>query len=119
MKEDSNKNDIIKAIKEIEALVNEHTDTDKPYSDKEINKILDGLYEVRKNLMELENRYLLLAEAKESLDYRLKSVEDKLNDINKKEELKRDREWKYLDYAICSVIGGLIGLYISKLTGGK
>lgn len=119
MKENNQKESILEAISNIETLLNEHSDTKKPYSESEIESILSGLYDVRKNLSQLEDKYLNLTKEHDKIDYRMKAVEDKLQYINKQEELKHDRELKYIDYAICSVIGSLVGYYISKLTGGN
>lgn len=112
-------NDILKSISDIETLINKHSDTDKPYPDSEIKEILEGLREVRKSLSELEGKYLKLVEEHDKIEYRVKAVEDKLGNMNKHEELKHDREIKYMDYFVCSVIGSLVGFYISKLTGGN
>lgn len=120
MKKEENQTDsILEAIDKIESLIDRHSANNQPYGESDINQILSGLQDVRKNLSDLEGKYLKLAEEHDKIEYRVKSVEDKLGSINRQEELKHDRELKYIDYAVCSVIGSLVGYYISKLTGGN
>lgn len=111
------KDDVQETLKHIEDLLDEHDKT-QPYSSSEIHDILTGLHNIRDSLSKLQDKYLEIASENDKIAYRVKAVEDKIDDMDKQEELKHDREIKYIDYAVCSVIGSLVGFYISKLTGG-
>lgn len=111
------KDNVKETLKHIETLLNEH-DKDQPYSDSEIRDILSGLRNIRDSLSKLQDRYLEIATDNDKLAYRLKAVEGKVDNWNKHDSEKREREAKYIDYAICTFIGSIVGLYISKLTGG-
>lgn len=115
--EELKKNSILQSINHIEELLDQHDDS-KPYKDSDINEILTDLEDVRHNLSELQGKYQKMAEDSNKFDYRLKAVEDKIDTMNRQDELKHQRELKYIDYAVCSAIGSLVGYYISKLTRG-
>lgn len=119
MEEENQRENLLKAINNIEKLIDEHSDSAKPYSEVEISKILSDLYDVRKILTSLEDKYLNLVEEHDDIASRVKAMENKLDDMNKQETLKHDRTIKYIDYVVYSIIGSLVGLYISKLVGGK
>ena len=115
MKEKENVKD---TLKHIENLLNEH-DKDQPYSESEIRDILSGLRNIRESLSKLQDKYLQIATDNDKLAYRVQAIEDKVGVIDKEQLERHEREAKYLDYAICMIIGSVVGAYISKLTGGQ
>lgn len=112
------KDNVKETLEHIEKLLAEH-DKNQPYSESDIEDILAGLRNIRTSLSNLQDKYLNIVESSDRIEYRVKAVEEKLDDMDKQEEMKHDRELKYIDYAVCSVIGSLVGYYISKLTGGR
>lgn len=111
------KDNVRETLEQIETLLAEH-DKNQPYSESDIKDILTGLRNIRASLSNLQDKYLNIVENSDKIEYRVRAVEDKLDDMDKQEEVKHNRELKYIDYAVCSVIGSLVGYYISKLTGG-
>lgn len=117
MNKENSKDNVLKSISHIEELLEAH-DSSQPYDESDIKQIVSELKDMKDDLDELSDKYLKLAEDQDDLEYRVHTVEDKLKDYKDKEEMKHQRELKYIDYAVCSAIGSIVGFYISKLTKG-